>query len=175
MERNMVRAQALGQDSHCHWGNESTGRLSLWLAHEDINTHWEKHEFQSDGRKKTDDWAKNKLHKMKQFHRMTSKSCIKPVRETNTHTHTMQLWIHSLDLVKKKKKKGKKKANILEECVKCAAWEEEFDTCGCLLDMRSCQGFQGAAPHSTFAVMAVNLICVLRCEGDCVYVCVHIL
>lgn len=57
--------------------------------------------------------------------------------------------------------------------MKCAAWEEEFDTCGCLLDMRSCQGFQGAAPRSTFAVTAVNLICVLRCEGDCVYVCSH--
>lgn len=39
------------------------------------------------------------------------------------------------------RKKGGKKANILKECVKCAAWEERLDTCGCLRDMRSCQGF----------------------------------
>ncbi|KAF3705207.1 hypothetical protein EXN66_Car020898 [Channa argus] len=64
--------------------------------------------------------------------------------------HTMVHLTCSLDLAKKKKRK-KQKANILEECVKCAAWEEKFDTCGCLLDMKSCQGFQGAASLSTLS------------------------
>lgn len=50
--------------------------------------------------------------------------------------------------------------------MKCAAWEEKFDTCGWLRDMRSCQDFKGAAPLSTpLHGPAVNLKCVLRCEG----------
>ena len=62
--------------------------------------------------KKTDDWAKNKLHKMKQFHRMTSKSCTKPATthtHTHTHTHTQCSFGFILLTWLKKKKKGKKK------------------------------------------------------------------
>lgn len=79
---------------------------------------------------------------------------------------TMQRWTQLL-LAAFKKKKEKKKANILQECVKCAAWEEKFDICGCLLDIKSWQGFQGAAflsPHCADVQYTSIRLKVLTCE-----------
>lgn len=154
MVRAMVRAQGFGQDSHCHWGNESTRSLSpkytLGKARASIGLC-------------KNCWRGKEQIAQSETVLMTYDVCTKMVR------NTMQLWILSFDLVWKKKKK---KANILEECVECAAWEEKLDTCSSLLDMRSCQCFKGAAPLSTSAVATVNLICVLRCARGCIRVCI---
>lgn len=87
----MAGAKVFGKDSHCHWGNESTGRL---FYGQDINTHWEKQEF----RQKTDDWARNTLHKMKH----TQMTLLFPHGLQKADTQCSFGFILFLDLVKRK-------------------------------------------------------------------------
>lgn len=101
----MTRAQALGQDSHCQWGNESMGKLSLWLAHEDINTDREKQDFQLDCRKKwwpcKEGVAQDEINSLCRI----IPKCWTDIKSCTGFIHVT--WL------KRKKKKGKKRQTIV--------------------------------------------------------------
>lgn len=140
----MAGAKVFGQDSHCHWGNESMGRLFFFNG-KDINTHWEKQEFQQ----KTDDWART-LHKIKQT-QVTPPSPLSA--ESCWETQCSFGFILFLDLVKRKQtflrnvwnvQRGRRSLHMwlfarhekLPVLLRCGS-SLHLCSCGCQVDMCS--------------------------------------